>query len=690
MKNDTTIIKFLIDSAHKYAGLEAMKYLKRGDYVSIHWNETFETTRALSLGFQAIGLKHHGRVALMSKTRYEWRLVDYGILFAGGVTVTLYPSLVPKQVEYIINDSNCEYIVVDKVRNLKKVLKIRDQCPNLKYIICISPFPEELKSDTVFGLDELVEKGGHYERTTVTPSSNEAFNITKEIEKISRKIQKTFKEEKQVKFLEKIYELNEKYADMTNDPFIKRYLMVKEEDLCTIIYTSGTTGVPKGAMLTHYNQANNSIQTAAVMPIEQHDLALAFLPLSHSLERQVGQFTATLLGFCVAYARDTDSLIENLDQVKPTILTSVPRIYEKLYDRIVADILEDVDPDDEDESSKEKIFNNATDWGWEYQKTKQEVNLGREYEENDKVTVKIAFKNFLAEKLVFHKVDDILGGRLRFMFSGGAALNPVLAKFFFAAGFKIMEGYGLTETGPVLTLNRIDNIKFGTVGPPVPDTKIKIAPDGEIIAQGPQVFQGYWNKPSENEDAFSEDEEGKWYHTGDIGIIDEEGFIKITGRKKTLIVLRTGKKVSPVVTEAAISLNRHIAHMCVIGDDLKYLIGILEPNFEYLGEWLESCHIGNWTPDDFELYKGMTKVEFETRMENRKTVIELPEVKAFYDSIMEESQKNLSGYEKVKRYALVSDEWNEYGAGILTPSMKMKRKTINEYYKKLIDSIYVE
>ncbi len=419
--------------------------------------------------------------------------------------------------------------------------------------------------------------------------------------------------------------------------------------------------------------AYNTLQTADSIPLEQHDVALAFLPLSHVLERQAGHFLATYLAFTVAYARDTDSLIENLDQIQPTFMISVPRIYEKLYDRIIADILED------DNEKKFELFEKAQNWGMEYQKAIQE---------GEDMGVKVALKNWLADKLIFSKIREILGGRLRFMFSGGAALNPVLADFFFAAGFKILEGYGLTETSPVLTINRLEKIKAGTVGPPIMDTRIKIAEDGEILASGPQVFQGYWNKPEENDTAFSTDEEGtKWYHTGDIGEIDEDGYVKITGRKKTIIVLRTGKKVSPVVTEAAIMLDRHIAHVCVIGDDLKYLIGIIEPNWEYLGEWLESKG-SKWKVKDLEVYNGMGKEEYMTVLNRRKEIIQRADVLEFYSQILEETQKGISEFESIKRFSLVPDDWNEYN--VMTPSLKMKRATINEFYKDVISDTYQE
>ncbi|MHA1792644.1 MAG: AMP-dependent synthetase/ligase [Promethearchaeota archaeon] len=665
LSNDTVLItRFLLNSARRYAELDCMRYLKRGEYVGITWEEVLDVTRLFSLGLQSIGVNKGTRVALMSKTRYEWRLVDYGILFAGGTTVTIYPSLTSAQVKYIINDSNTEIIFVDKERNLKKVLEAQPECPNLKYVFSIEPLKAELKTPTVLDLDDLVQKGEQAMKE-ISPVPEE---IQKELKKLKKKIRRSYDEQKILGYLTRFHELDLEILKATQDPFIERYLSIKGDDIATIVYTSGTTGVPKGALLTHHNMAINSIQTSKVIPLKPTDVALAFLPLSHVLERQVGHFIASLIGFTVAYARDTDSLIENFDQVKPTFITSVPRIYEKLYDKVVADVAES--------EFKEKVFDKAVEWGWDYQMTIQE---------GEDVSIGLALKNFLVDHLVFKKVRDIFGGRLRFMFSGGAALNPVIAKFFFAAGFKIMEGYGLTETSPVLTLNPLDDIRIGTVGKVIPDTEVKIADDGEIICKGPQVFQGYWNKPAETADAFDED---GWYHTGDLGEFKDGGYLRITGRKKTVIVLRTGKKVSPVNTEAAILLSRYIAHVCTIGDDKKYLIGVIEPNFEYLGEWLEKNGLTSFKPKDFELYKGMKKEEFELVMDRRKQVIEMPEVKEFYNQILQETQKNLSEFERIRRFILVPDEWTEYN--LLTPSMKMKRKVIEKYYEKQLNEIYVE
>jgi long-chain acyl-CoA synthetase len=666
------ITRYLIESARALTGLDCMRYLKRGDYVGITWEETKAVTRAFALGFQALGLELGGRVALMAKTRYEWRLVDYGILFAGGTTVTVYPSLTSAQLEYIINDSGATMLVVDDARNLKKILKEWSKCPNLKYVFHISPVPNDMKRDTVLSLDDLIARGVEFENKQ-RKADPQAVDLMRELITIEKKIARSYDKPKITEWQAQAHILDAKIASLTNDPFVTRYLQIKDSDLCTIVYTSGTTGVPKGALLTHHNMAYNAYQTQQVIPLEPHDTALSFLPLSHVLERQVGQFMATKIGFTVAYARDTDSLLENLDQIKPTFMTSVPLIYEKLYNRIMADILT------EGKENVQKIFDHANEWGLEYQTKLQD---------GEEISVGLAFKNWLAHKLVFHKVHEILGGRLRFMFSGGAAINPVLAKFFFGAGFKIMEGYGLTETSPVLTVNRIDKIKFGSVGLPVPDTKIKIAADGEILAQGPQVFQGYWNKPSENETAFSEDAEGKWYHTGDLGSIDEDGFLKITGRKKTLIVLRTGKKVSPVATEAALELDRHIAHAVAIGDDLKYLIGIIEPNWEYLAEWLEQNNLTTWKAKELEVKNDTDKEEYAAIIERRKKILAMPQVTDFYTKIVEETQKNLSDFERIRRFALVPVHWNEYT--VMTPSMKVIRRKIVEFYADIIKTTYVE
>ncbi len=664
-KDHVTIINFLIDSARKHAEIDCMRYLKRGEYVGITWSEVMEITRLLALGFQALGLPHQGRIALMAKTRYEWRLVDYGIMFAGCTTVTIYPSLTAAQVEYIINDSDCTVLVVDTPSNLKKAIKAKPNCPKLQHVISIEPVPDDLKSkENIMTLDDLIGKG-----EGIKPVSGLApGDIAGKLDRKEKQLKKAYHKDRIDALLAECRALDAELVKATKNPFIERYMQVKADDVATIVYTSGTTGVPKGAVLTHYNMAINAVQTAQVIPIEQHDLVLSFLPLSHVLERQVGQFLATYIGFTVAFARDTDSLIENLDQIKPTFITSVPRVYEKLYDRIIADVV--------DEEKKKKIFDHATDWGWDYNTAIQK---------GEDVPVALALKHLLADTLVFKKVKDVLGGRLRFMFSGGAALNPVLARFFFAAGFKIMEGYGLTETSPVLTVNRIDAIHVGTVGKPIPDTDIKIAPDGEIICKGPQVFKGYWNKPAETADAFDAD---GYYHTGDVGTFTDEGDLKITGRKKVIIVLRTGKKVSPVITEAAVDLDRHIAHSCVLGDNMKYLIAVIEPNFEYLGEWLEKNGLTKWKPKDFKVHSGMSKDEYEAVLERRKKVIQMPEVIEFYNHVLEESQKNLSEFERIKRFVLVPDEWNEYN--VLTPSMKIKRKDVVEKYQAEINSIYSE
>ncbi len=661
-----SIIRFLLNTARKYAEYDCMRYLKRGEYVGITWEEVLQVTRLFSLGFQSLGLQYQERVALMAHTRYEWRLVDYGIMFAGGTTVTIYPTLAAAQVEYILKDASASIVVVDDIRNLKKVLQVQANCPSVKHVILIEPDVQAFKDQNVLGLDDLVERGEKFAQQEAKKSLE---NFDTEIKAIKKKLNKCRLDDESTKLLEEWHKIDARMAEAAMDPFINRYLQVKESDIATIVYTSGTTGVPKGALLTHKNMAYNAIQTAQVVPLKQHDISLSFLPLSHVLERQVSQFVATYIGFTVAIARDTESIIENLDQVKPTFITSVPRIYEKLYARVIADV-------QEGSETKQKIFENAVKWGWEYKTTVQD---GKE------VSAKLALKNWLADKLVFSKVTKILGGRLRFMFSGGAALNPVLAKFFFAAGFKIMEGYGLTETSPVLNVNRLDNIKVGTVGPAIPDTEIKIAEDGEICARGPQVFQGYWNKPAETAAAF--DQEG-WYHTGDLGEILEGGILKITGRKKEIIVLRTGKKVSPVVTEAAVELDRHIAHMCVIGDDMKYLVALVEPDFEYLAEWLETHNLTQWKVKDFEVFKGMNKEQYEAVMARRWKVIEMPDVIAFYEQVLKEMQKNLSDFEQVKKFALVPDEWNEYN--VLTPSLKMKRRDIKEKYKDLLAKIYQE
>ncbi len=667
--SDYNLNQFLIEAAYIFPKKDAMLYLKGGKYYGISWEETLEVSRLFCLGLMSLGIEKGDKVGIFAHSRYEWRLCDYSVLLAAACTVTLYPSLTPAQIAYIVNDSDVKILFVENSRLLRRALAAKEQCPGLTHIILIAPMKEPEKVSNVISLDDLISEGESYYNRIVKPIKDKYVKkLMHNRKKALIKIAKSFDKEKIELLLIKLSVLDAKIGSLLNDPFVIRYHSIKPDDLASIVYTSGTTGIPKGAMTTHKNFYSNVINTLKVVPIESSDKSLAFLPLSHSLGRMTDHLLMTKLGATVAFAKNTDTIIENLDQVKPTYMTAVPRIFEKVWDKLIANI---------EEEEKEESFWKAVDWGHKYQTAEIE---GEELSFIDKV------KNKLAEKLVFEKIKEKLGGRIRFMFSGGAALSTQIARFFQAADIKILEGYGLTETSPVLTVNTIGNVKIGTVGKPIPDTDIKIAPDGEVIAKGPQIFKGYINKPDETAACFNAD---GYFLTGDLGEIDEEGFLKITGRKKTLIVLRTGKKISPVMVEEAIKSSRFVEQVCLLGDDQKFITAIIVPNFEFLGEWVDEQNLMKVEEEELVVDNSTTKEQYVEILEKRKRILEFKEVQGFIENIVNESQKDLSDFERVKAFIIVPDDWNEYNE-LLTPSLKMKRPNIIKYYFPKIKEMYGE
>lgn len=665
--------QFLIDAKRMFPKKSAMKYLKGGAYYDINWEETYEVSRLFCMGLMSLGIEKGDKVGILSHSRYEWRLCDYSIILAAACSVTLYPSLTSAQIEYIVNDSSVKILYVENVRMAKRVLSVKDKCPTLTNIVIIAPVKGEELPSLVVSLDRLIEKGQQYYNDKTSNINFKDKAIKKLIKKIGENEAEIASSYHQNEVKTKLREsriFDAKLGILINDPFIQRYHSIQPDNLASIVYTSGTTGVPKGAMLSHKNFYTNVINTLVQVPIQSTDVSLAFLPLSHVLGRLTDHFLMTKLGATVAFAKNTDTILENLAQIQPTYMTAVPRIFEKVWDKLIAKI-------EEEGGKKEEIFWNAVDWGQEYQNLKragEDPSFGKK------------LKNKLAHKLVFDKIKEKLGGRIRFMFSGGAALSVQIARFFQAADIRILEGYGLTETSPVLTVNTLGKEKIGTVGTPIPDTEIKIAPDGEIIAKGPQVFKGYINKPEETASCFTAD---GYFMTGDLGQIDDEGFLKITGRKKTLIVLRTGKKVSPVMVEEVITSSRFIEHCCLVGDDQKFITAIIVPNFEFIGEWGREEGLFNFKDKELVVDNSTTKEQYAQIMENRMKIIMMPQVQGFIESIIIEAQKELSDFEKAKSYVLVADDWNEYNE-LLTPSLKMKRPNIIKRYHTEIKNMYGE
>ena len=429
--------------------------------------------------------------------------------------------------------------------------------------------------------------------------------------------------------------------------FEKMALEVKPDAIASIIYTSGTTGPPKGVMLTHNNIFSNVKTCSSILPFKDTDTVLSFLPLSHILER-MAMFAYLYNGMSVGFAESIDTLGENLLEVRPHIMVNVPRVLEKIYAKVIDNV-------QASSSLKRKIFSWAMKVGRKY---------GRKKILNQPIPKLLQFKRNLANKLVFSKVYAKTGGRVRFFLCGGAPLSKDIGEFFYAIGLTVIEGYGLTETSPVITANTFENLKFGTVGKPIPGVDVRIDEDGEILTKGPHVMNGYYKKEDASREAF----EGGWFHTGDIGHFDEEGFLVITDRKKDIIVTSGGKNVAPQPIEGILNLNPYISNALVIGDSRKFISALVVPNFEKLEEYAKQNNIS------FEDHCDLVKNE---------------EIVRFIQEQVDRSAPNLASYEKVKKIALLDKEF-EIEKGEITPTLKVKRNIVEEKYRGVIDAMYRE
>ncbi|MDP3442409.1 MAG: AMP-dependent synthetase/ligase, partial [Ignavibacteria bacterium] len=416
--------------------------------------------------------------------------------------------------------------------------------------------------------------------------------------------------------------------------------------LCTIIYTSGTTGEPKGVMLTHKNIVSNIKGAHEIFNIDENDIFLSFLPLCHIFERMGGYYTAFSCGGTIAYAESIEKVASNMADIKPTIMTAVPRLFERMYSKIKRNV-------ESQPEKKQKIFNWAVEIGKEYMVSKKSGHP---------VPIFLTLKHKLADKLVYHKLREKTGGKLRFFISGGAALSRELGQFFEAVGILIIEGYGLTESSPVISANRLNDYKFGTVGKPMPGVEIKIAKDGEILAYGPNIMQGYYKNKKETEETLKDG----WLHTGDIGVFDAEGFLIITDRKKHLFKTSGGKYIAPTPIENMFLASKYIDQFVLIGDRRMFLSALIVPDYEALKEYADANRIQYNNVDE---------------LVNMKQIYEL------LDKEMDAFQKKLANFERVRKFAILDKPFTIEG-GELTPSLKLKRKVIEERYDDLISDMY--
>lgn len=552
-------------------------------YRDISWKEFMTQVEAVALGLLDLGLKEQDRVAILSENRPEWAYADLGILSAGGVTVPIYTTLTTEEIEHILKDSGAQFIFVSNPTLMNQILPLQEAL-DLKIILFDAPY--RVSGPRVWWIGELIGLG------------------------------------------------------MTAGPQLRQHLKESAEkgaaqNMASIIYTSGTTGPPKGVMLTHENFLSNCRAIQQVIPVGEEDKTLSFLPLSHVFERTAGYYFVLFVGGTIAYAENMDRVAANLLETHPTIVTGVPRFYEKLHERIFEAI-------SKSSSLKRRIFS----WA---------LAVGRHH--------RGTFQHRLADRLVFSKLRSRLGGRLRFCVSGSAPLSSELGEFFYAAGIFILEGYGLTETSPVITVNRPDRFRFGTVGLPIPGVEVVIAPDGEILTRGPHIMRGYFNNPKATAEVI--DPEG-WFHTGDIGTIDSEGFLTITDRKKDLIKTSGGKMVAPQNIEAALKRDPLIADCVVIGDKRKYLTALIVPNMEKLQAFARERLLGE---------------------QDLKTLVELAQIKALIWEGVERVNRKLAPFEQLKKITLLSEPFTA-AKGELTPTLKVKRRVVAERFAAQIEAMY--
>ncbi len=589
-----TLSQLFLNTIKSYPKDDLMLYKKDGSYTPISTDEFGKDVKHFALGLRELGYEAGDKLIILSENRPEWVMTDLASLCLGGISVPIYTSLVPEQIQYIIDNSDAKVVVFSDEEMWEKIKAIQSELAKVEhYITCQADGPEG-----TWTFADVQKRG-------------------------------------------------EKLAEDQPDLFEELALKVKPDDVASIIYTSGTTGVPKGVMLKHSNFVSNVQAVLKVIEFTHKDTVLSFLPLSHVLERMV-TFAYLSKGCSIGYAESIETVAENLLEIRPHIMVSVPRVFEKIYAKVMDNVLAS-------SSLKRKIFFWAAKIGREYGKNKLL---------NQSVSGFLQFKKKIAHKLVFSKIIEKTGGRVRFFVSGGAPLSKDIAEFFYAMGLIILEGYGLTETSPVIAVNTLEDIKFGSVGKIMPGVEVKIAEDGEILTKGPHVMKGYYKMEAATQEVIKDG----WFYTEDVGYLDDEGFLTITDRKKDIIVTAGGKNVAPQPIENILKTNPYISSAVIIGDKRKFISALIVPNFEKLEEYANANNISY--SDYGDLVKNDMVVNFIESEINRAT-------------------PGLASYEKVKKVALLDREF-EIEKGEITPTLKVKRNIIEQKYRGIIDNIYQE
>lgn len=589
-----TVNRLFFGAVERFDSAAALQHKVRGVWESIPHRTILERVRRTAFGLRALGIAPGDRVAILSENRPEWAIADYACVTSGVTDVPVYSTLPAEQIPFILNDSGAKVAFVSTSDQARKLASVRAQIPGLTHIIGFAASKDDGCDMTLAELETLGARDDNAEAA-------------------------------------------QKYrADA---------LAVSPDALLTLIYTSGTTGTPKGVMLTHDNVHSNCVATDEMIPVTPDDLALSFLPLSHIFER-MGAYYLFASGVPIAYAESIDTVPVNMTEVKPSVMLSVPRLYEKIYARVLENAVAGG-------ALKKRIFFWARGVG---DRWADEKLAGRE------PGGLLAWQYGIATKLVFSKLKERTGGRMRIFVSGGAPLSPTIAKFFYSAGLPILEGYGLTETSPVISANTFANYRIGTVGKPIRGVEVTIAPDGEILTRGPHVMKGYYNSPEATAETI---DPAGWFHTGDIGELDD-GFLRITDRKKDLIVTAGGKNIAPQPIENLAKMNKYVSQAVMLGDRRKFPIMLVVPDWDQLEKWASSQSIV-WT--------------------SRAELLAMPTIRSKLEKEVKTQLEGLASFETPKKFGWLEHDFS-IERGELTPKLSVKRRVVEKSYASLIEELY--